>query len=346
MTGDPYRPAAASVHEAQGRVGALPPAVKPLRPGMRVWGPAFPVSLTYGSNLLLHWAVAVAAPGDVLVVDAGGAPYGHWGEVLSAAATQRGLGGLVLNGGVRDSEVLRHGELPVFATGVSMVGTTKEQGADASLGTAVTLGEVTVRPGDLVVGDADGVVVVAAQEVPTVVERAGERERVEADYLRRIAAGESTIDLYGLPQPPAAVVPGQPPAAPSRRSIDVDGLAHGNNPIPNAAVVRGLVFSGGVSGVDRASGSLSDDVGEQVRLMFDNMAAILDAAGGTVADIAKLDVTLPTPDLRAVLNAEWVARFPDPAARPARKTEFGPLPAGMRVQGQFVAVLPGHRLSR
>lgn len=195
------RPAAASVHEALERRGALPPTIKPLHPRMRVWGPAFPVRMPRGTNLLAHWAVCEAAAGDVLVIDAGGGSYGHWGDILSAAARHRGIAGLVIDGGVRDSENLAGGELPVFATCVSMVGTTKELRADSALGTTITLGGVPVNRGDLVVGDADGVVVVPEHEAGMVIALALQREAAEAAYLERLAAGETTVDIYGLPQP-------------------------------------------------------------------------------------------------------------------------------------------------
>lgn len=125
-----------------------------------------------------------------------------------------------------------------------------------------------------------------------------------------------------------------------RTSVYVEGLAHGDNPIPAGAVVGGLLFSGGVSGADRRAGGIPADVPEQLRNMFDNVTAIVEAAGGSLGDVVKVDVTMLDPGLRPALNVEWESRFPDRDARPARKTEFGSLPPAMSVQCQFVAVLP------
>lgn len=125
-----------------------------------------------------------------------------------------------------------------------------------------------------------------------------------------------------------------------RRSIDVDGLSHGPNPVPAAAVVRGLLCTGGISGVDRRTGRLPDDPGDEVRAMFDNLEAVLEAAGGGLDDAVRLDVTLREPQLRELLNAEWLRRFPDAGARPARKVTMGDLPPGLAIQCLTIAVLP------
>lgn len=124
------------------------------------------------------------------------------------------------------------------------------------------------------------------------------------------------------------------------QSIYVDGLVHGDNPIPAAAVVGSLLMSGGVSGTDRSTGTLPEDIRAEIAGMFDNVGAILDAAGGQWDQVVRIDVALTDPSLRAAVNDEWVRRFPDPARRPARKTDAGAtLPGGFRVQCTFVANL-------
>ncbi len=124
-----------------------------------------------------------------------------------------------------------------------------------------------------------------------------------------------------------------------RRSIEVDGLSHGTNPVPAAAVVRGLLCTGGISGVDRRTGRFPDDPQAEVRAMFDNLGAVLEEAKGTFDDVVRVDVTLREPGLRDLLNDEWLRCFPDPGARPARKVTVGDLPAGMAIQCQSIAVL-------
>lgn len=190
---------AATLHEAQGREGDLPGIIKPVWPGATVCGPAFPVRCPPGSNLHIHYALRAAAAGQVLVVDVGGGlDYGYWGEVLSTAAQARGLGGLVIHGSVRDRDELVRIGFPVFATGLCIRGTVK-QPTEGSVGEPVVLGRVTVRHGDLVVGDADGVVVVPFEQVSEVVTDARAREAKERGFVRELQAGASTIDLFDFP---------------------------------------------------------------------------------------------------------------------------------------------------
>ena len=117
---------AATLHEAAGRIGALPSAIKPVAPDMRVAGPAFTVHIPAGDNLWIHRALYEAAPGDVLVVStSGGIEWGYWGDILNTAAIAQGLGGLVIDGGVRDVAGLSTMSLPVFSNGICLRGTIK-----------------------------------------------------------------------------------------------------------------------------------------------------------------------------------------------------------------------------
>ena len=191
----------ASLHEASGRLGALPHHIKPLDPAMHVAGRALPVRSPAGDNLWLHRAIAAASPGDLLVVDAGDTGrFGYWGEIMASAALARGIVGLVTSGGVRDSLRLRELGLPTFAAGVSILGTIKNPAGDGAVGEPVRLGEVVVRRGDLVVGDADGVWSIPAARAAAVVADAERRDAQEQHILRRIAAGETTIAIYNLPE--------------------------------------------------------------------------------------------------------------------------------------------------
>jgi 4-hydroxy-4-methyl-2-oxoglutarate aldolase len=189
----------ATVHEAAGRIGALPSAIKPLSPVMRVQGPAFPVRVPPGDNLWLHRAVYAASPGEVLVVDAGGGfEHGYWGEVLAEAALARGLAGVVIHGGVRDSQRLVEMGWPVFAGRVCIRGTGKDPDGDGDLGEPIVVGDVTVSLGDLVVGDADGVVAVPAARAGDVRAASAERDAAEIGYIERLRAGKSTLAVYGF----------------------------------------------------------------------------------------------------------------------------------------------------
>jgi 4-hydroxy-4-methyl-2-oxoglutarate aldolase len=190
----------ATVHEAGGRTGALPSAIKPLDPATRLAAPAFPVRCPPGDNLWLHRAVYAARPGEVLVVDTGGGfEHGYWGEILTEAAIARGLAGLVIHGGVRDSRRLIEMGWPVFAERVCIRGTDKDPHGDGELGEPVTIGDVQIALGDLVVADADGVVCIPAARTDEVRALAEKRERAEADYVDRLRAGERTLEIYRLP---------------------------------------------------------------------------------------------------------------------------------------------------
>ncbi|RDK09480.1 4-carboxy-4-hydroxy-2-oxoadipate aldolase/oxaloacetate decarboxylase [Cupriavidus lacunae] len=189
----------ATLHEAGGKIGVLPPAIKPVAPAFRLCGPALTVHSPGGDNLWLHRAIALAQPGDVLVVHVSGVhDHGYWGEIMTTAAKAKGLGGLVIDGCVRDGVLLEEIGFPVFARGLCIRGTGKDYGAIGWLNAPVLMDDVRVAAGDLVVGDADGVVVVPRERARDVVTRAQDREATEAAILKRVAAGESTMRIYGF----------------------------------------------------------------------------------------------------------------------------------------------------
>ena len=189
----------ATLHEAAGRRGALPSVIKPIDPQMRVTGPAYPVRCPPGDNLWIHRALVEARPGDVLVVECGtGDEFGYWGEIMATAAIVQGLAGLVITGGVRDSLALIELGLPTFAGRICIQGTGKDPKGDGAIGEPVRIGSVTVRQGDLVVGDADGVLVLSPEDAAWVVPAGRERDAKEAAILERIRAGEPTLEVYNL----------------------------------------------------------------------------------------------------------------------------------------------------
>jgi 4-hydroxy-4-methyl-2-oxoglutarate aldolase len=191
--------AAATLHEAAGRIGVMPSAIKPVAPSFRVCGPALTVHSPPGDNLWLHRAIYVAQPGDVLVVSvSGGYDFGYWGEIMSCAARTRGLAGLVIDGCVRDGGILADFGLPVFARGLCMRGTGKDHGARGWINFPTLFDGLTVHPGDLIVGDTDGVIVIPRERADAAVAAAAQREAKEAAILERICAGERTLEVYGF----------------------------------------------------------------------------------------------------------------------------------------------------
>ncbi len=189
----------ATLHEAAGRIGALPSAIKPLSPAMHLAGPAFTVHVPAFDNLWIHRAVYAAREGDILVIStSGGLEAGYWGDILNEAAIAQHLGGIVIDGGVRDSAGLIRNSLPVFSNGVSIRGTVKGRETIAWLRQPIRIGEIVVKQDDLVMGDADGVVVIPAKDVGRVLDAGTRRDSDETEKIARIRAGERTIDLYGF----------------------------------------------------------------------------------------------------------------------------------------------------
>ncbi len=182
-----------------GESGAVPmhSRLRAAWPGARVAGPAYPVSCAVADNLAIHVAVAEAPAGSVLVVDADEVPdRGYWGEVLTTGAEARGIAGLVIDGGVRDVAALTAHGFPVFASMVALRGAGKVAGGQ--VGHPVTVGDVVVRPGDWVVADADGVVVIPGDTLDAVVEAGTDRVQKEMEIFAALRGGATTIELLGL----------------------------------------------------------------------------------------------------------------------------------------------------
>lgn len=171
--------------------------VKPIYPGAKVIGRALTIRGCPGDNLMLHQAISQARPGDVLVATVDGyLEAGIWGEIATVAAQVRGIRGLVTDGAVRDSEQIARLGFPVFSRGLSIKGTTKRQ--KGALNLPIAIAGVTVHPGDIIVGDGDGVVVVPAAEVDMAVAKADEIRKREEGIMARLKQGELTLDLLGM----------------------------------------------------------------------------------------------------------------------------------------------------
>ncbi len=189
-----------TLHEAAGQIGALPSGIKPIAHGMRLDGPAFTVSSPPANNLWLHKAIAEATTGDILVVEVGGHyEAGYWGEIMTVAAQARGVVGLVIDGCVRDAEQITALGFPVCSRGLCIRGTDKDTATTppGSLNEPIEIGDVTISPGDLIVGDGDGVVAIPSDRVEEVFEKSRERLDKEAAVMERLRRGETTLDIYG-----------------------------------------------------------------------------------------------------------------------------------------------------
>ena len=187
----------ATLHEAMGRKGALPHEIKPIASKMKICGPAVTVRCPAMQNLAIHRAIYRARPGDVLVVTVSGAyAGGYWGEIMTYAAQQRKIAGLVIDGCVRDKALIESMSFPVFARGLSIRGTLKDE--EGAITEPVAIGDVVISPGDLIVGDEDGLVVVPHLEIWTAIEASEKREQKEEQFMKELEAGKSTLEILGL----------------------------------------------------------------------------------------------------------------------------------------------------
>ena len=187
----------ATLHEAMGRMGALPHDIKPIAPKMTLCGPALTVSCPPMDNLGIHRAIYLAQPRDVLVVIVSeGYEVGYWGEIMTFAAQQRGIAGLVIDGCVRDRDLIEEMGFPVFSRGLAIHGTIKKE--KGIINSPLMIGEILINPGDLLVGDSDGVVLVSQSEISPAIEASQQREDKEDQYKKELAEGKSTLEIIGL----------------------------------------------------------------------------------------------------------------------------------------------------
>ena len=187
----------ATIHEAMGRVGLMQPYLRPVYQGARLCGPAVTVLLQPGDNWMLHVAAEQLQQGDVVVAACTTeSDAGFFGDLLATSFRARGGVGLVIDGGVRDVAELEQLDFPVFAKTIHSRGTVKE--TLGSVNIPVICAGAVVHPGDVVVGDTDGVVVVPRDKTGEVVAAAKAREDKETGVRERLAAGELGLDVYGM----------------------------------------------------------------------------------------------------------------------------------------------------
>jgi 4-hydroxy-4-methyl-2-oxoglutarate aldolase len=187
----------ATVHEASGRKGYVDCAIKPIAQGVRICGPAFTVQCHPKDNLMLHKALEKAQPGDIIVASVGGYyEAGYWGGLMATSAIARKIGGLAIDGCIRDSaEIIKIG-WPVFCRGFCIFGTGKT--GPGLVNHPIIFGGTLVNPGDVILGDGDGMVVVDRNECKAVLEKSIERVEAEKKKSVQLAAGVSSVEFNKL----------------------------------------------------------------------------------------------------------------------------------------------------
>jgi len=185
-----------TLYEASGLPCSVDPLIRGIWSGAFIAAPAYPLVCSPGDNLSIHIAMERVPRGCVLVVGTGNFVAGYWGEVLTVAAEAAGVVGLVIDGGVRDVAAMTNRRFPVFARGISVRGTVKASAP--SVGESTIFTGVPVAPGDLVVADDDGVIIIPATEAERTISAGEARLAKEAEMMQQLAKGASTLELMNL----------------------------------------------------------------------------------------------------------------------------------------------------
>jgi 4-hydroxy-4-methyl-2-oxoglutarate aldolase len=183
--------------DVMGRRNVMRHNMRPVYYTAKLCGSALTVQTYRSDNLMIHVGIHLSQPGDVLVVDAEGfCDAGHFGEIMATNAAAHGAVGMVIDGGVRDRDELEKMNFPVFSSGINACGTSKHGGG--SVNSVISCGGVSVAPGDIVLADDCGVAVVPIAEAYEVLELARKKQKLEAEMVKRTAAGEDLLDIMNL----------------------------------------------------------------------------------------------------------------------------------------------------
>ena len=187
---------AATICEALGNKGNLPSGIKPIATNMKICGSAYTVQTMPRDNVLLHRAYAYAKAGDVLIANCSGFyEAGYWGDLMSLGAKTKGINGLVIDACVRDADDIEAMGFPVFSRGLCIRGTSNH--GDGILNEPIIIGDVLINPGDIIVGDRDGVVVVPFNKIEETIEKAVAREAKEVRTREELRKGKTSSQIYG-----------------------------------------------------------------------------------------------------------------------------------------------------
>jgi 4-hydroxy-4-methyl-2-oxoglutarate aldolase len=186
----------ATLCEALGNKGFLPSGIKPIGKGMKVCGPAYTVQTMPRDNVLLHRAYAYAQAGDVIIANCSGFyEAGYWGDLMSLGAKTKGINGLVIDACVRDANDIEAMGFAVFSRGLCIRGTSNH--GDGTLNEPIMIGDVLINPGDIIVGDRDGVVIVPFDKIEETIEKATAREAKEERTREELRKGRTSLQIYG-----------------------------------------------------------------------------------------------------------------------------------------------------
>lgn len=187
----------ATTYEAAGRIGSVSPNIKPLKRDVKLLGTVMTVKCFPRDNLMLHKALQIAQEGDVLLVSTDNCPdYGYWGGLMTTSAISRKIGGLVIDGCIRDSEEILSMGFPVFCRGTCIRGTIKQN--LGLINHQIIFGDMLVNPGDLILGDADGLVIIPQHDIKDVLTAAKKRIAKEEEKEKKLSNGITSVELNDL----------------------------------------------------------------------------------------------------------------------------------------------------
>lgn len=190
----------ATLFEAQGQTGMVDPNIRPMYPGCKLVGRVLTVECVPGDNLALHQAVTLAQPGDILLATINNdTSKGAWGEVLTVAAQARGIAGLAIDGAVRDIEAISQLGFPIFARGRAIGACSKTR--PGIINKPINFGGLRVEPGDIIMGDIDGLVILKQAQLENTLQAAHKRLEVEKRIMEGLRNGQTTLELLNLPAP-------------------------------------------------------------------------------------------------------------------------------------------------